>query len=311
MLQQVRCHPHRPMQTLPLYMSPPTMWQEAIASSAPKMPGVHNADIDSQQLKLQKLAPNQRTLQDWRQAQQKADQPDMRWTYDGIAAGTSLLNSASAIAMARIANDFQNGAPFDLNATQQDLLLAALASNNQNQTSYESSAPQLVSQSKLGHSSLLSPYRSDENVQRALQAAQYVRSESASNTATTSRSDSPFRKSSPYRQPSNTTPFDVDYAVIDSVPNGRLLLPASILEVRRDTVGSPPFNVNVQDDVSIALPLHRFFCISHYAATDKAYSLTALTSLATTLTRLKTSTFISFGTRIPIVYSIVDSVSDW
>lgn len=29
-------------------------------------------------------------------------------------------------------NDFQNGAPFYLDATQQDLLLAALASNNQN-----------------------------------------------------------------------------------------------------------------------------------------------------------------------------------
>jgi AP-1-like factor len=34
--------------------------------------------------------------------------------------------------MAGTANDFQNGAPFYLDATQQDLLLAALASNNQN-----------------------------------------------------------------------------------------------------------------------------------------------------------------------------------
>jgi AP-1-like factor len=33
--------------------------------------------------------------------------------------------------MAGTANDFQNGAPFYLDATQQDLLLAALASNNQ------------------------------------------------------------------------------------------------------------------------------------------------------------------------------------
>lgn len=34
--------------------------------------------------------------------------------------------------MAGTANDFQNGAPFYLDSTQQDLLLAALASNNQN-----------------------------------------------------------------------------------------------------------------------------------------------------------------------------------
>jgi AP-1-like factor len=34
--------------------------------------------------------------------------------------------------MAGTGNDFQNGAPFYLDATQQDLLLAALASNNQN-----------------------------------------------------------------------------------------------------------------------------------------------------------------------------------
>lgn len=39
---------------------------------------------------------------------------------------------ALALAMAGTANDFQNGAPFYLDATQQDLLLAALASNNQN-----------------------------------------------------------------------------------------------------------------------------------------------------------------------------------
>jgi AP-1-like factor len=34
--------------------------------------------------------------------------------------------------MAGTTNDFQNGAPYYLDATQQDLLLAALASNNQN-----------------------------------------------------------------------------------------------------------------------------------------------------------------------------------
>ncbi|KAL1597397.1 hypothetical protein SLS59_007427 [Nothophoma quercina] len=52
--------------------------------------------------------------------------------------------------------------------------------------------------------SLLSPYRSNttENVQRALQAAQYARSHSPSSTA--SRGDSPFRKGSPYRQPNHS-----------------------------------------------------------------------------------------------------------
>jgi hypothetical protein len=61
---------------------------------------------------------------------------------------------------------------------------------------------QAVPQSK---PSLLSPsYRSNttENVQRALQAAQYARSQSPSSCA--SRSDSPFRKGSPYRQPNHS-----------------------------------------------------------------------------------------------------------
>lgn len=59
-------------------------------------------------------------------------------------------------------------------------------------------------QSKPAQSSLLSPYRSNatENVQRALQAAQYARSHSPSSTA--SRGDSPFRKGSPYRQPNHS-----------------------------------------------------------------------------------------------------------
>jgi hypothetical protein len=62
---------------------------------------------------------------------------------------------------------------------------------------------QSIAQTKPAQSSLLSPYRSNtnENVQRALQAAQYARSLSPSSTA--SRGDSPFRKGSPYRQPSN------------------------------------------------------------------------------------------------------------
>jgi AP-1-like factor len=38
-------------------------------------------------------------------------------------------------------NDFQNGAPFYLDATQQDLLLAALASNNQDPNDIFSTAP--------------------------------------------------------------------------------------------------------------------------------------------------------------------------
>ncbi|KAK1908380.1 hypothetical protein P3342_009229 [Pyrenophora teres f. teres] len=59
-----------------------------------------------------------------------------------------------------------------------------------------SAATQPAAQSKPAQSSLLSPYRTNcnENVQRALQAAQYARSQSPSSTA--SRSDSPFRKSS-------------------------------------------------------------------------------------------------------------------
>ncbi|KAI8933978.1 hypothetical protein NX059_008751 [Plenodomus lindquistii] len=60
-----------------------------------------------------------------------------------------------------------------------------------------------ATQSKPAQSSLLSPYRSNttENVQRALQAAQYARSYSPSSS--TSRGDSPFRRGSPYRQSSN------------------------------------------------------------------------------------------------------------
>ncbi|KAF1926052.1 uncharacterized protein M421DRAFT_102683 [Didymella exigua CBS 183.55] len=65
------------------------------------------------------------------------------------------------------------------------------------------SAP-AVQPTKPAQPSLLSPYRSNatENVQRALQAAQLARSHSPSSTA--SRGDSPFRKGSPYRQPSHT-----------------------------------------------------------------------------------------------------------
>lgn len=61
-----------------------------------------------------------------------------------------------------------------------------------------------VSQSKPAQSSLLSPYRTNptESIQRALQAAQYARSHSPSSSA--SRGDSPFRRGSPYRQPSTS-----------------------------------------------------------------------------------------------------------
>jgi len=66
-----------------------------------------------------------------------------------------------------------------------------------------SAVAQSLPQTKPAQSSLLSPYRSNanENVQRALQAAQYARSQSPTSTA--SRGDSPFRRGSPYRQPSN------------------------------------------------------------------------------------------------------------
>jgi hypothetical protein len=53
--------------------------------------------------------------------------------------------------------------------------------------------------------SLLSPYRTNNTndlIQRSLQAAQIARSQSPSSSV--SRGDSPFRRSSPYRQPSNT-----------------------------------------------------------------------------------------------------------
>jgi hypothetical protein len=65
-------------------------------------------------------------------------------------------------------------------------------------------ATQSIPQTKPAQSSLLSPYRNNnnENVQRALQAAQYARSQSPASLA--SRGDSPFRKSSPYRQTSNS-----------------------------------------------------------------------------------------------------------
>jgi hypothetical protein len=66
-----------------------------------------------------------------------------------------------------------------------------------------SAVAQSIQQTKPAQSSLLSPYRSNtnENVQRALQAAQYARSQSPSSSA---RGDSPFRKGSPYRQPTNS-----------------------------------------------------------------------------------------------------------
>jgi hypothetical protein len=67
-----------------------------------------------------------------------------------------------------------------------------------------SAVSQALPQTKPAQSSLLSPYRSstNENVQRALQAAQYARSQSPSSTA--SRGDSPFRRGSPYRQPNHS-----------------------------------------------------------------------------------------------------------
>ena len=62
-----------------------------------------------------------------------------------------------------------------------------------------------VPQSKSSANTLLSPWRGsnpNDIVQRSLQAAQMARSQSPSSSA--SRGDSPFRRGSPYRQPSNT-----------------------------------------------------------------------------------------------------------
>jgi hypothetical protein len=82
-----------------------------------------------------------------------------------------------------------------------------------------SAAVQSIPQTKPAQSSLLSPYRSNtnENVHRALQAAQYARSQSPSSTA--SRGDSPFRKGSPYRQPTNS--FNVSSPMVGSAAAAR------------------------------------------------------------------------------------------
>lgn len=60
--------------------------------------------------------------------------------------------------------------------------------------------------SKPSGNALLSPYRNNNTndiIQRSLQAAQIARSQSPSSSA--SRGDSPFRRGSPYRQPSNNS----------------------------------------------------------------------------------------------------------
>ncbi|KAF2441839.1 hypothetical protein P171DRAFT_365790 [Karstenula rhodostoma CBS 690.94] len=64
---------------------------------------------------------------------------------------------------------------------------------------------QSIPQAKPAANTLLSPWRSsnpNDIVQRSLQAAQMARSQSPSSTA--SRGDSPFRRGSPYRQPTNS-----------------------------------------------------------------------------------------------------------
>ncbi|CAI6338002.1 unnamed protein product [Periconia digitata] len=60
---------------------------------------------------------------------------------------------------------------------------------------------------KSSSNALLSPYHSNKNdlIQRSLQAAQIARSQSPSSSA--SRGDSPFRRGSPYRQPSSNNTF--------------------------------------------------------------------------------------------------------
>ncbi|KAF2833861.1 hypothetical protein CC86DRAFT_389962 [Ophiobolus disseminans] len=82
-----------------------------------------------------------------------------------------------------------------------------------------SAVAQSIQQTKPAQSSLLSPYRSNtnENVQRALQAAQYARSQSPSSTV--SRGDSPFRKGSPYRQPANS--FNVSSPMVGTAAAAR------------------------------------------------------------------------------------------
>jgi hypothetical protein len=73
-------------------------------------------------------------------------------------------------------------------------------------------SPPEVNTDFAAQSSLLSSYRSaNENVQRALQAAQYARGQTPENTVV--RSGSPFRKSSPYRQPSNSFNSPMNSAV--------------------------------------------------------------------------------------------------
>jgi len=82
-----------------------------------------------------------------------------------------------------------------------------------------SAVAQSIQQTKPAQSSLLSPYRNNANdkVQRALQAAQYARSQSPSSTM--SRSDSPFRKGSPYRQPANS--FSVSSPMVGTAAAAR------------------------------------------------------------------------------------------
>jgi hypothetical protein len=110
-----------------------------------------------------------------------------------------------------------------------------------------SAATQSVSQSKPAQSSLLSPYRSsgNENVQRALQAAQYARSQSPSSTA--SRSDSPFRKSSPYRQPSNTFNPSMNTAVAAREQNRQADAAYAMKSQMQTTDDSEPKTISPKD----------------------------------------------------------------
>ncbi|KAF1845078.1 AP1-like transcription factor-like protein [Cucurbitaria berberidis CBS 394.84] len=62
--------------------------------------------------------------------------------------------------MAGTTNDFQNGAPFYLDATQQDLLLAALASNNQNPSDIFSSGIDNATKGSLSNSQFPYPANS-------------------------------------------------------------------------------------------------------------------------------------------------------
>ncbi|KAF1940795.1 hypothetical protein EJ02DRAFT_221560 [Clathrospora elynae] len=106
-------------------------------------------------------------------------------------------------------------------------------------------ASQPVSQSKPAQSSLLSPYRSNENVQRALQAAQIARSQSPSSAA--SRGDSPFRKGSPYRQPTTSFNLSMVGTAVAAREQNRLADAAYAMKSTMRTSDNQPETISPKD----------------------------------------------------------------